>query len=288
MRERAHHRRGDDVQRLDLVVGRGRAPRPARPTVWTSSATSTSRSRDGSKRLTHRLAEAGARAGVDPADRVARRVRPDAGEPRRILGEARCGRGRGRPSGRSARAPVVGIVRGQTRNVSVSSRSSIAAATSERVADRELHRAQGVTTPRRSALTWNRRTTRSYGRERPRVAQHRRPRLPPSTRSRSRTSTPGLVSSSARSQARGSRRWFQTSIVERDLVAERHRAGRRARGGNGRRVRPLRAHAAWTTSSSSASDAEEDRDRDAEQAPEQEQDERREDARRPSIRPRRR
>ena len=64
------------------------SPRPARLAVWTSRAIRTSRSRDGSKRFDDRPPEAGARPRVDPPERVARRVLADAGEPRRILGQA--------------------------------------------------------------------------------------------------------------------------------------------------------------------------------------------------------
>ena len=103
--ERPRERPGDDVQRLDLVARRSRPPTPGPSIVWTSSAISTSRSRDGSKRLvigrpTRALVRAWIRRIGSPGG-----VGPDAGEPRRVLGEARSGRGRGRPSGRAARSP---------------------------------------------------------------------------------------------------------------------------------------------------------------------------------------
>ena len=78
---------GDHVQRLDLVVAEPGLPGRA-VDVWTSRAIEHLAVARRLEALGHRLADAGARAGVDPADRVARRVRPDAGEPRRVLGEA--------------------------------------------------------------------------------------------------------------------------------------------------------------------------------------------------------
>ena len=208
VRELAHHRRGDDIELLDLFVGE--AELPAGPSdVCTSSATSSSRSRDGSKRLsigwlrralvrawTRRTGSPGA-YGRTPANRDGSSARPmwaRSWSPQRSVGAS----------------SVVGITRGQTRNVSVSSRSSMAARRANG-SPTESSTGPSVWTPRRSALTWNRRMTRSYGRS-VHALRSIAGFVSSVTRSRSRTSMPGLVSSSARSQARGSRRWFQTSI----------------------------------------------------------------------------
>ena len=224
------------------------ASQTAPSAVWTSSAISTSRSRDGSNRFVIGC----------PSRALARACRRRSGSPgaygrtpaNRDGSSARPPRARSRSPQRSGgSSSVVGIVRGQTRNVSVPGRRSTAARRANG-SPTDSSTGPSVNTPRRSATRGTgarpartaAASTRSAGRRPGLVAVHpARARGPPRR---------ALASSSARSQASGRRRRFQTSI---SAGCSRPNGVRRPRGGahSGRRRSPRRAQTAWTTSSSS-------------------------------------
>ena len=207
--ERPGQRSGDDVQRLDVVAPESGLP--GGPVDGLDVEGDQHLALAGRlEPLGHRLADAGARPGVDPADRVARGVGPDAGEPRRVLGEAELRAGRGRPTGRAARSRWSGSSAAR-RGTCRSRDGDRGGQQGERVADREVHGPD----PEHATPVGARRGT--GGPRAPTAAASTRcagPRSPgsaPSTSSRSRTLTPGVASSSARSQGSGSRWRFQTS-----------------------------------------------------------------------------
>ena len=155
-------RRGHHVQRLHVVVGP--AGLPGGPSaVWTSSAISTSRSRDGSNRFVTGRAGPRARAGVDAPQRVAGRVRAHAREPRRVLGEAAARAVEVAPAVR--RLELRRRDRPRPDEEGVGARAGAPSAT-RRANGSPTERSTGprVNTPRRSAETWKRRRTRSHGR----------------------------------------------------------------------------------------------------------------------------
>ena len=242
--ERPGQRSGDHVQRLDVV-----APEPGlpgRPVDGLDVEGDQHLALTGRfEPLRHRLPDAGARAGMDPADRVARCIGADAGEPRRILGEAELrevevaplvGRldlgGRDRPRPDEERVGLGTEIRGGQEG--------------ERVPHRQVHGPdpEHATPVGADVEPADHALPRS---QRPRVPEHLGPGSAPSMSSRSRTVTPGVASSSACSQGSGSRRRFQTST---SMSISSPNAARRA---DRRRLyrtsrTPARAHASWTTS----------------------------------------
>ena len=159
-RQRAGDRCRDDVQ-MPRPSSSSKARSQAGPcAVWTSSAIRTSRSRDGSNRFVTGRPEPGTRSRVDPPDGIARRIRPDAGEPRRILGQPR-------PDSLRAAPPLRPLeLRGGDRPRADEERRrpsrSVAAWRATRSPTASVTGPR-TNTPRRSAATWKWRITRSNG-----------------------------------------------------------------------------------------------------------------------------